>query len=190
MRHKLSFCFFVLLILSATFSAPAQKILPRLQDDDYYGHFYKNINNYHDTLCKSLDSYYTLFVKFRLNEDGAVDSIRFSIKRPAIVLEAITETLKGMTLLVRNRFLKNTWYVQPLELNFFREGKSQYIDGKFYQCLELPKIDTTDWQAGLNFNQNGFFEVDRKEQLGIQCVFLKPVILQRTKVFHHSQGYQ
>ncbi|HNR15998.1 MAG TPA: hypothetical protein PKG90_05000, partial [Chitinophagaceae bacterium] len=149
-------------------------------EEEYKLYFHKEINKYHDTLCKSLDSYYNFYVRFKINEGGFIDSIRFSVKRPAIMLEAVEHTLKGMPAIAKGKFSKSTWYVQPLEFNFFHDAKM--VNGQICLCFKISKLDTVNWEANLNFNHNGLYDAGESEKglLGIQCVFLRPIIILRT----------
>lgn len=148
----------------------------------------QQFTSYHDSLSKTLNDYFIFYVRFKIQEEGGIDSIYFSIHKPTVLLEAVKQSLMKIQFTQGSQFVKDTWYVQPFEFNFIPNPTPQIIDNKIYLCYNLPVVDTTNFESNLKLavtSFNGFYEVSKNDKSiwGLQCVLLPPVKFFGTMVY-------
>lgn len=158
-------------------------------EKEYNLFFHEQLRKYHDTLSKNLNSVYNFFVRFRIDSEGKPDSIKFTEKKPAIMLEAVRNALNTMIITSGSNFERNTWIVQPFVFSFMPEAEPDYTQGRIRLCFELPKLDTVYDASNFNFNYNDFFLINEhdRELWGVKAVILPPIKFKRTIAFHYNR---
>jgi len=150
--------------------------------------FQQEVLKSRDTIEKTVKRYDVLYVRFKITEDGVPDSILFSVKQPAVLIEVIKSALSMIKLNTKG-IEKNTSYYYVLPVNYdFTPDIKPGEDALTSLFARAEKIDESNWQSFLNFDNNDLFKADgsAKGLWGIKCVLLPPVKVTRHNTFSNS----
>lgn len=91
----------------------AQNFITKKSEKEFEQHLINEVAKYNDTLCKTKQSG-ILFIKFLIKEDGIIDSIKLSIKQPAILISVLTRALQQFKFGAPDELNKETKYVSQV----------------------------------------------------------------------------
>ncbi len=149
--------------------------------------FQQEVLKSRDTIEKTVKRHDVLYVRFKITENGIPDSILFSVKQPAVLIEVIKSALSKIKLNMKGIEKNTSYYVLPVNYNFTPDIKPGE-DALTSLLARAEKIDESNWQSYLNFDNNGLFKADEsaKGLWGIKCVLLPPVKVTRHNTFSNS----
>ncbi len=150
--------------------------------------FATKVVKHNDTISIYVKNNGILFLRFLLNNEGAVDSVKCSGKQPKKLIEILTETLMAFKFPVTNNNNDKKYFVLPVYYDYLPDfTPKQLLDDP---TILAPKIDVEDFNSYMNFDFNGLFKVeDSKRTLwGINCVLLPMVKVGLARTYRHSSS--
>lgn len=174
----------ILIITLSAFASNAQQYVEVKNEADFNAAFANEITKYKDTIGNNVNFAGIAFIKFNINKDGLLDSIKFSIKQPKVIIYALGEVLNKIKIVVPPNMDFKKFFVLPIFYDYLPESKpSNNMKDLLSQVITY---DMNDLNSYLNFDSNGFFKVEEshKELWGINCVFLPMIKIQRQIIYH------
>ena len=146
--------------------------------------FFNEIKNYDDTLSKNVKNFGMAFIKFRISDDGKLDSISFSTKSPRVLVYALRQILNKIKIVLPYKLSDNSIFVLPLFYDYQPEPKE--IKNLDDYLSQVQIYDPAEMLEDMTFDSNGFFkeEESKKELWGIKCTFLPTVEIKKYRVYH------
>lgn len=177
----------VLFLFTINFSFSQSHI--EINSEREFGIFFQQeVLKSRDTIEKTVKRHDVLYVRFKITEDGVPDSIHFSVKQPAVLVDVIRMTLSKIKLNMKGVEKNTSYYVLPVNYNFTPDIKPGE-DALTSLLARAEKIDESNWQSYLNFDNNELFNADENEKglWGIKCILLPPVKVTRHDTFTDSR---
>lgn len=186
MIFRTKIIFTLIVILFSPFFLNAQTQYEVKSEKDFANVFYKEIIKYNDTLNKHVKENGILFIKFKINSGGRLDSIKYSERHPKVLLYVVTKILNTVDMILADKNQESKIYVLPVFYCYQPELKSPTTLEELQD--QIPDFDKDDPMSHINFDFNGFFNVadSDKDMWGLKCVLLPMLKIARPIVYHHK----
>ena len=155
-------------------------------EKEFQTYFHVAMLKYNDTLQNALKRRDILYVRFNISEKGFLDSILFSVKQPVIIIDVLKNVLSQVKMNMKGIENNETYYILPVNYDYSPEPNPNGDINDLFGRIE--KIDVSNWQSYLNFDNNGLFKVEENNKglWGIKCVFLPPIKITCHNTFTNS----
>lgn len=173
-------------ILFLSFTTNAQHLYEIKNESDFRSFFFNEITKFNDTISNNVKQTGITFIKFNVGNDGTLDSVKISIKQPKVLIYVLKQVLDKAKIITLSELDRGKTYVLPLFYDYQPEPKP--ITTMDDLESQVVSYDLTDLTSYLNFDFNGFFNVEesQKSLWGIKCVLLPMIKISRPMVFHYD----